>query len=86
MIQKISAPISVCIYFNHKTRSVAPRWVIWEGRTYAIKKIDLHHTLRQERTLYHVFSVETDVLFFRLVYNTDTLHWMVEEIANRDIN
>lgn len=86
MIQKISAPISVALVYNHKTHQVKPVKVLWEGRSYCIKKIGLHHSVRQGRTLFHVFSVESESLFFRLVLNTESLSWMVEEIADGEPN
>lgn len=86
MIQKIQSPISVSLIFDHKTRKVFPKAVEWEGKTYLINKIGLHHTYRVGKTLYHVFSVESPSLFFRLVLDTDTLHWSVEEIADGEPN
>ncbi len=86
MIQRINAPISVNLVFDHKKRSVYPKYVLWENRTYQVTKIGLHHTYRLGRILYHVFSVMTPTLFFRLVLNTDTLHWSVEEIADDQSN
>ncbi|OGM15414.1 hypothetical protein A2985_04880 [Candidatus Woesebacteria bacterium RIFCSPLOWO2_01_FULL_43_11] len=82
MLEKISAPVSVGFTFDHTTRRVIPKWVIWEGRTYPIEKVGLHHTYRAGRTLFHVFSVASKTLFFRLVLNTDTLHWRLEEISD----
>jgi len=86
MIQKISQPVSVSFAFDSKTKKVAPKWVVWEGRLYAIKKIGFHHTFREGRTLFHVFSVVTITLFFRLVLNTETLHWSLEEISDGMVN
>lgn len=86
MLEKISAPVSVGLAFNHTTRRVCPKWVIWEGRTYSIEKVGLHHTFRAGRTLFHVFSVAAKTLFFRLVLNTDTLHWRLEEISDGTAN
>jgi len=82
MIEKISVPVSVALTFDHKTRHVFPKWLIWDGRLYPILKIGLHHTFRQGRTLYHVFSVVSKTLFFRLVLNTENLHWRLEEISD----
>lgn len=82
MIEKVSAPISVRLAFDHTTRRVIPKWVTWEGRVYPIEKVGLHHTYRAGRTLFHVFSVASKTLFFRLVLNTDTLHWRLEEISD----
>lgn len=86
MIQKIQAPISVTLTFDHHRRRSVPTHVVWEGRDYPIIKLGLHHTYRAGRTLYHVFSVASQNIFFRLVLNTNTLHWTLEEIADDDAN
>lgn len=86
MIQKISAPVSVVSHYNHRVRRFQPVIVSWDGRDYPIIKIGLHHTYRQGRTLYHIFSVSSRDLFFRLNFNTDTLNWTLEEIADDGVN
>ena len=63
---------------------VIPKSVTWRNRTYEIIKVGLHHTYRQGRTLYHVFSVSTRTTFLRLVLNTDDLHWVLEEISENE--
>ena len=82
MIQRIKAPVLVRSIFDPKSRKAYPELVIWDGRTYKIERIGLHHTYRVGRTLFHVFSVESPSLFFRLVLDTDTLAWSVEEISD----
>jgi len=82
MIQKVSVPVSVNLVFDHKIRRVFPKSVVWEGKNYPVAKIGLHHTYRQGRTLYHVFSVACPSIFFRLVFNTDNLFWTLEEISD----
>jgi len=82
MIQKISAPVTVSLTFNHTLRKTIPQTVVWEGREHQVQRIGLHHTFRRGRTLYHVFSVASATLFFRLVLNTETLNWSLEEISD----
>lgn len=82
MIEKIHAPVSVITSYNHKTRKVSPKKVEWDGKIHEIIKVGMHHTFRSGRTLMHVFSVVSSTLFFKLVLNTDTLHWTLEEIAD----
>ncbi|MBI2065986.1 hypothetical protein HYT60_00560 [Candidatus Woesebacteria bacterium] len=82
MIEKVFLPVSVGITFDHKKRKVIPKWVLWEGRLYPVEKVGLHHTYQEGRTLFHVFSVAAKTLFFRLVLNTDTLNWRLEEISD----
>ena len=82
MLEKINTPISVTVSYDSKRRKVTPKIVVWNGRSYSIVKVGLHHTFRQGRILYHVFSVASKTLFFRLVLNTETLHWRLEEISD----
>lgn len=82
MIENIDVPISVSFVFDSDKRIVEPRAVKWNGKIYNIEKIGLHHTFRKGRTLFHVFSVVSKTLFFRLVLNTDNLHWRLEQIAD----
>jgi hypothetical protein len=82
MIEKISVPVSVGLSFDSKKKKVVPKWLVWNGRLYPIIKIGLHHTYKQGRTLYHVFSVASKNLFFRLTLNTENLHWRLEEISD----
>jgi len=77
---KINNPVSVISSYNHRLNSVSPRKIIWNGREYIITKTGLHHTYRQGRTLFHVFSVVGGNIFFRLVLNTDNLFWQLDEI------
>lgn len=86
MIQHINAPVSVDLFFDHYQRKVIPRKVFWDGRTYHIIKVGLHHCFRRGRTLFHVFSVASREVFSRLVLDTDTLSWRVEEVADGETN
>lgn len=82
MLQKISVPVSVSLAYDNDKKTVCPRWIIWNKRLYPVIKIGLHHTFREGRILYHVFSVASQNMFFRLVLDTETLHWKLEEIAD----
>ena len=81
-MQKISEAVSVSLAYDSKRAKVYPKWVVWNNRLYPVVKVGLHHTFRRGRTLYHVFSVVSKTLFFRLVLDTETLHWKVEEISD----
>ncbi len=82
MIQKISAPVSVQLVYDHRLRTVAPRQIFWDGRVIRVAKVGMHHTTREGRTLFHIFSVISSNLFYRLKLNTDNLFWTLEEIAD----
>lgn len=82
MFENISVPVSVNLVFDSSKRTVVPKTIVWNGRIYKITKLGLHHTYRSGRTLFHVFSVVSDDLFFRLVLNTETLHWRLEGLSD----
>ena len=82
MVTKINIPVSVDLVFDHKKVCVYPKAVCWNGGLYKITKVGLHHTYRQGRTLFHVFSVATNTTFFRLVLNTENLYWRLEEVSD----
>ena len=86
MIQKISAPVSVQLVYNHRLRTVTPRQIFWDGRVVRVVKVGMHHTIREGRTLFHIFSVTSSDLFFRLKLDTNTLFWTLEEIADELAN
>jgi hypothetical protein len=78
----INNPVSVSLNYDSKTQRVCPSEIIWHGREYQITKLGLHHTFCEGRTLYHVFSVAAGTLFFRLVLNSETLHWKLEQVGD----
>ncbi len=86
MFQKIQSSVSVISVYSHVKQEVKPYKILWNGRTYIIKKIGFHHTYRQGRTLLHIFCAQSDTLYFKLVCDTDTLHWTLEEIADGESN
>ena len=86
MIEKIDEPVSVELIFNSTTRSVFPHLIRWRGRLYTIKTVGLHHRIKEGTTLLHVFSVSDGNLFFRLVLDTQNLHWKLTEVADASVN
>ncbi len=82
MTQKINEKVSVNLVYNHEKEQVFPKWIHWKGRLYGVEKVGLHHNYKKGSKLFHVFSVETKTLFFRLLLDTETLHWKIEEIAS----
>ena len=82
MIQKISAPVSVEMVYDHRKHTCLPRKILWDGQVFPIIKLGLHHTFREGRELFHIFSVTAKQLSFRLKLDTTTLFWTLEEISD----
>jgi phage head maturation protease len=82
MTQTIHEPLTVKTIYDHKKHLVYPAELLWNNLSYKVKKIGLHYMFRIGTTLYHIFTVDTDVLSFKLQLNTDNLFWTVEEISD----
>ncbi len=82
MIEKVKAPTSVYSFYDHKTKICTPVFVFWEGIRHKTKTIGYHHSYRSGKTLYHVYSIESDSMFFRLVCNTENLSWEITEVSD----
>lgn len=86
MIQRILAPTSVLALFNHKKCMFEPLIILWDGKKHKVKKIGYHHKVREGNTLFHIYSVLCETLFFKLKLDTGSLLWVIEEISDGEVN
>jgi hypothetical protein len=82
MIQDIKAPVTTYLYYDHKRNKVYPVLIRWDGVDYKIQNVGMHYTYRNGKTLFHVYTASSSELSFKLVLNTDTLFWNVEQISD----
>ena len=82
MLELINEQIDCVCKYTKSPASVVPIEIKWNGRTYTIIKVGYHHKRRDGRYVYHIFSVSTATLFFKLKLDTETLHWYVEEVSD----
>lgn len=59
-----------------------PKYVLWNGKSHTVTQVGLHHTLREGRVFYHIFSVVSGSIFMKLRFNTENLLWRLEEVEN----
>lgn len=57
-----------------------PTVLSWRGRRYTLTQVGLHHTLREGRTLLHIFAATDGNTGFKLQLDTETLRWRLLEI------
>ena len=82
MIQTINEKVAVLTVSRPEAGPLTPYKLRWQGRVYRITKIGFHHTVREGRTLFHVFAVACPTLAFRLKLNIETLQWLLEEVSD----
>jgi len=86
MSSKIAEKVSVNLVYNHVAGTVIPQHIKWKTHVYTVTKVGLHYTVFQGNTLLHLFAVVNDTNYFLLSFNTKTLHWQLEEIADNVTN
>ncbi len=84
MTTRIDEEVSVKFTYDNRLKKVYPETIIWHGRDYPVTQVGLHHFFREGRVLKHVFSVASAGTAFRLVLDTETLHWKAEEVSNEN--
>lgn len=86
MPEEINEKISVVMYYNQKSGTVAPYGFKWQGRDYYVRRVGYHHTLRSGRTLNHIYTVTDGRYAFRLKLDTENLSWTLEEVSDGTSN
>lgn len=86
MHQKIDAPVAVFYKGDPKNNTFRPVKLQWDGREYKVTRFGLHHKQKVGRTLFHVFSFDTDTLSFRVIFNTETLETRLEMITDGEVD
>lgn len=82
MHELINEKVSVITVYSRETGQVIPRKIRWQGRDYLIKQLTYYHRIRQGRLLLHIFHVTDGIIDFRLSFNSETLHWKLEEVSD----
>lgn len=80
MHQVINERVSVQLVYNHKKDQSLPSQVNWRGRNYLIEKLGMHYKSRRGKEMIHIFTCVTSTLYFKLLLESETLRWYVEEI------
>lgn len=69
------------------TQNIAtPKKLIWHQTVYEIDKLGLHYTLKRGLTLFHVFCVSSKTLNFKLLLDTSSLVWQLEEVYDETLD
>lgn len=87
MNEIINEKVSVRFFYDRNTNRALPEEVIWQGRQYIVRQVAYHWPVRRGRKLVHIFSVVTENnTSFKLVYDTESLYWILEEVFDEFAN
>lgn len=84
MREKINEEVSVVMYYSARKRSALPYKIIWQSREYMVGKIGYHHKVYDGKVAHHIYELVDgdETMWFRLDFNTDNLHWVLEAVSD----
>ncbi|OGC45607.1 hypothetical protein A2V49_03905 [candidate division WWE3 bacterium RBG_19FT_COMBO_34_6] len=85
MSNKIKEMISVNFIFDHTKRKSSIKSILWKKTLYKIDKNCLHHTYKNGDALYHVFHVSCNTISFKILFDSSSLIWFLEEIYDQNL-
>ena len=88
MREKINEEVSVVMYYSARKRQFLPHLVSWHDREYPIGKIGYHHKIYDGKIAHHIYELvdKDESMWFRLDFNTDNLHWLLEAVSDGNAN
>jgi len=82
MIEKINEEVGIVTIYDPIRQTTLPYRLRWKGRYYVFEKVDLCHPVWEGKTLHHIYSLSDGTTYFRLNFNTRSLHWILEETSD----
>lgn len=82
MNETLNEKVSVISSYNKTSGLVMPRKMQWQNKEYVFKKLAYYHKKKVGNSILHVFDLADKGLDFRLVCNSDNLHWILEEVSD----
>lgn len=85
MTEAINEKVSVISKYDKTNGAFLPVKLQWQGKVRVVNKLGFHHTKREGRKLFHIFSVTDASLCYCLSFDTETLHWTLLEVSDGNV-
>lgn len=83
MIEPIQEKIEVFTIFKLlPTPQTRIKKIRWRGRIYDITQMAYHYKIWNGRTRLHKYAVSAETLDFRIIFDTESLFWTLEEVSD----
>jgi hypothetical protein len=83
-IQNIKYPADVTATYHPRPLSVTIHSVTFRDRTYAIHEVSYAYATRKGWTRFHIFWAAGQGITFKLVLDTESLAWTIQEIHTHE--
>jgi hypothetical protein len=84
MRQKINKEVSIVSFYNSRKQIAQPYVISWNNQDHTVGEIGYHHKIYDGKICHHIFELvnSQQTLWFRLDFNTDNLHWTLQEVSD----
>ena len=84
MKYKVDKEVSVVSFYNSRKQIAQPYVVSWNNHDHTVGEIGYHRKIYDGKVCHHIFELTNSeqTLWLRLNFNTDTLHWKLEEVSD----
>jgi hypothetical protein len=86
MIRRPNDRVDVSARFTHDPPRATIRSVTYRGHKYVIQEVSYAYCVRKGRTLLHIFWASARGITFKLVLNTESLAWTIQEIHDHELD
>ena len=82
MREIINTEVSVVCYYSSRHKRFVPHLLQWQNRDYLLGDVDYYHSYLEGRERQHIFELvdREQTLWFRLRFDSNTLHWTLEAV------
>ncbi|HLB60753.1 MAG TPA: hypothetical protein VJL83_04070 [Patescibacteria group bacterium] len=74
--------IPVSSTYDPVTGRTVPSVFRWNGTTYRVRQVSYYHRERRGRLIIHIFHVTDGQHDFRILCDSETLSWRLEEVVD----
>ncbi|HNQ31272.1 MAG TPA: hypothetical protein PKG71_03670 [Candidatus Woesebacteria bacterium] len=82
MREMVHERVSVISVFSREKGTVMPVKLRWQAKEYRMIKLGYYHRVPNGRFVNHIFHVTDGTTDFRLRFESETLHWILEEVTD----
>ena len=86
MHAKINERVKILSIYDPVSGKTTPYRMKWRDQVHRIKQVTYYHPERMGREILHIFHLTDGNLDFKVVLNSETLSWMLEEVSDGNVN
>jgi hypothetical protein len=84
MYENINEQVQVIAIFGDEYKKIRPFKMQWHDKDYLISEVGYLRKQKEGKATWHVFSVTDGANFFELMFNSESLVWMLGRVSDNE--